>query len=279
MPIIDAVGDVELDPVAETLLTPLWARAHAGEVVPGLGFSDPYAEELLARVGVDERRVLTDHGNVAGTIHRTLVIDGLVRRFAAAHPDGAVVVSAGVGLCARDRRLAPDLPPTVRWVGLDAPEVVDVRRRLVGDDDPSTLVAGSAADPTWTEALPVDGAPTIVVAEGLLMYLDDDGLAGFLAGAARLPAGSEVVADVFHPKVALSGRHPIVKATGAEFRSGVRDGAELAGLVPGLELVAEHDVMERIGRPHRLAAAAFRLATRGGRTYHVAQLRVTGDAP
>ncbi len=270
------IPDHTLGPVAETLLTPLWARAHAAEVAPGLGFTDPYAVELLERTGFDSERVLRDHTTVAGTINRTLVLDGLVRSFLDRHGDEAVVVSAGVGLCARDRRLAPDGGDAVRWIGVDAAEVIAVRRELVGDDDPSTLVDGSVADADWTDDLPIAGRPTIVVAEGVLMYLDPEGLAGFLAGAARLPAGSEVVADVFHPKVALSDRHPIVKATGARFLSGVRDGAELAGLVAGYELVAEHDVMERIGRSQRLAAKAFRTATRGGRFYHVAQLRVTG---
>lgn len=266
--VIDGFG-----PVEETLFTPLWARAHAREVAPELDFEDLYAVEMLDRVGFDESRVLKDHGNVAGTIHRTLAIDGVVRDFVRRHGDEAVVVSAGIGLCARDRRLGPDLPLGVRWVGVDRPEVLDVRRELV-PDDASTLAPGSVAEATWADGLPVDGRPTLVVAEGLLMYLEPDELTAFLTGVAGLPAGSEMVADVFHPKIALSDRHPIVKATGARFRSGVRDGAELAGLVPGLTLVAEHDVMERIGRPHRVAAKAFRLATRGGRMYHVAHLRV-----
>lgn len=264
-----------LGPVEQTLLTPLWARANAPEVTPELRSSDPYAADLLARAGADGVGVLTDHSNVAGAIHRTLVLDDVVRGFARRRPDG-VVVSAGCGLCARDRRLAPDLPSTVSWVGVDAAEVVAVRRSLVPEDG-STLVAGSGAAADWTAALPLDDRPTLVVAEGVLMYLDDAGLRGFLTGAASLPAGSEVAADVFHSKVALSDEHPIVKATGATFLPGVRDGAELAGLVPGLALVAEHDVMERIGRAQRLAAKAFRTATRGGRMYHVAHLRVTGD--
>lgn len=262
-----------LGPVERTLLTPLWARAHAPEVTPELGFEDPYAADLLARAGADDVGILTDRSNVAGSIHRTLVIDDVVRSFAQRNPDG-VVVSAGCGLCARDRRLAPDLP-SVSWVGVDRPEVVAARRSLVPDDG-STLVEGSVASDDWTVGLPVASRPTLVVAEGVLMYLDDAGLRAFLSGVAGLPPGSEAVADVFHPKVALSDRHPIVKATGAKFLSGVRDGAELAGLVPGLALVAEHDVMERIGRAQRVAAKAFRTATRGGRMYHVAHLRTTG---
>ncbi|MFD7784150.1 hypothetical protein ACFV4Q_13785 [Streptomyces nojiriensis] len=54
------------------------------------------------------------------------------------------------------------------------------------------------------------------------MYLDPAGLRAFLASCRSAFPAAELVADFFHPKVALSGQHPIVKATGAQFRSGVR---------------------------------------------------------
>lgn len=267
-------SNAPLDAVAETLLTPLWARAHAREVAPELDFADPFARDLLERNGFEPDHVLTDHSNAAGSLHRTVIFDRITREFAGRHQD-AVVVAAGCGLCARDRRLGPDLPPTVRWIAVDSEDVIAVRRDLV-PDDPSDTVAADLGDPGWLRGLAVDDRPTLVLAEGVLMYLDDDGLDGFLTAVAGLTAGSEVVADVFHRRIALSGKHPIVKATGAEFRSGVRDSAELAGRVPGLEATGEHDVMERLGVAQRAAARAFRVATRGGRAYHVAQLRVTG---
>lgn len=261
------------DPVEETLLTPLWARAHAAEVAPEVGFSDPFATALLDEVGFDSQRVLKDHGNVAGALHRTVVFDDLVRRFVARHGERAVVVSAGCGLCARDRRLGAGLPAGVRWIGVDTAEVIAVRARLVPDDR-CELVAVSVDDAGWVGSLDIGDRPAIVLAEGVLMYLDDEGLRGFLGGVAALASGSEAVADVFHPRIAKSGRHPIVKATGAQFRSGAGRGTGLAALAPGLELVAEHDVMERIGRAQRVMANTFRTLTRGSRIYYVAQLRV-----
>lgn len=50
------------------------------------------------------------------------------------------------------------------------------------------------------------------------------GRASFLTSrrAGLGPGVVELVADCFHPRIALSDRHPIVKATGARFRSRTR---------------------------------------------------------
>lgn len=90
----------------------------------------------------------------------------------------------------------------------------------------------------------------------------------------RFGPGTELAADYFHPRVALSGRHPIVKATGARFRSGARNGRALAAVAPGWQLIAEYGVMESISARHRTAAVAFRFLTLSGRVYAVARLTV-----
>ncbi|MGW2587077.1 hypothetical protein ACWCYZ_38315 [Streptomyces virginiae] len=87
------------------------------------------------------------------------------------------------------------------------------------------------------------------------------------------------MADFFHPKAALSGRHPIVRATGARFRSGVRGGRGLAAVAPGWERLGDHRVMERISMGHRMAASLFRLLTLGAPACSAARLRATDRTP
>ncbi|MFF3013186.1 class I SAM-dependent methyltransferase [Streptomyces sp. NPDC057939] len=265
-----------LSGVAMTLLTPLYGRAHAAELLPGTAFRDPAAAAVLASTGYRAPEVLTDRGNAVGSIHRTIVFDGLTARFCRAHPD-AVVISAGIGLDTRADRLAGTLPPTVTWLGVDVPEVVELRARLLPRDR-ARVVAASITDPDWAgQLLPlVDGRrDVLVLTEGVLMYLDPAGLRSFLVSCRTAFPAAELVADYFHPKVALSGRHPIVKATGARFRSGARGGRGLAALAPGWESVGEHRVMERISIGHRAAAGLFRLLTLGAPPYSVARLRAT----
>lgn len=260
--------------VGETAMTPLYAKAKAAEVLPAAGLSDPLAAELLAAIGHDPDRVLRDRTNLHGTIYRTLAIDRVSVEFATRHPHGQLV-SVGIGLCTRHSRLADRVPATVDWIGVDTAEVIAVRRRYLRDD-PVRLVTGSIAVSSWTRDLDPDRA-TLVIAEGVLMYLDGDEVLRFLGAVRdRFGPGTEVVADIFHPRIALSGRHPIVKATGAQFRSGARNGAAFAALVSGYRLLVEYPVMERIGLPARFAARAFRLLTRGGRAYVIARVQVSG---
>lgn len=260
--------------VGETAMTPLYAKAKAAEVLPSAGLSDPLAGELLAAIGHDPDRVLRDRSTVHGTIYRTVKIDRVTVEFATRHPH-AQLISVGIGLCTRHSRLADQVPATIDWIGVDTAGVIAVRQRHLRED-PVRLVTGSITDSGWTTDLDPDRA-TLVIAEGVLMYLDGAGVLQFLGAVRdRFGPGTEVVADIFHPLIALSGRHPIVKATGAQFRSGSRNGVAFAALVRGYRLLAEYPVMERIGPAARFAARAFRLLTRGGRAYVIARVQVAG---
>ncbi|MFJ1706376.1 class I SAM-dependent methyltransferase [Kitasatospora sp. NPDC088346] len=258
--------------VASTLLTPLYGRAHARRLLPSTDFSDPLATAVLERTGYRPSEVLTDRSNALGSLHRAIVLDRLTTAFTTEHPD-ATVVSVGIGLCTRNARLADRVPDSVRWVGIDTPDVMTLRRRLLPDRG-IDLHAASVTDPDWTAALPAEPGPTLVIAEGLLMSLAPQDVAGFLDRTHRaLGPGTELLADLFHPWVVRSGRHPIVKATGARFHSGYRGCAGLAAAAPGWQPLGEHGVMERISPAHRATAYAFRLVGLGHPRYTVARLR------
>lgn len=263
-----------LTPVEETLLTPLWARAYAGDMLPELGFIDQHAVALIVRIDAPRSRILTDPDSVAGMVLRTIVFDRLTQEFVKRHPDAAIV-SVGVGLCARNLRLGPSFPSTVSWYGVDLPEVVALRHDLMPTDE-MPLVTASIGEPGFLDKLDLAGRPTLVLAEGVLMYLESGEVHTFLSECAeQLMPGSQVIADIFHPIVVASGMHPISWATGASLKSGVVDAAHLARIVPGFVAVGEHDVFEHIGTPYWLASTWTRWLTLGGRIYCVARLQRT----
>lgn len=262
-----------LSPLGETLLTPLYARAHAPDLLPELGFVDPHAVALIVRTQADTYNTLTDLSSVAGMVLRTMLYDRLTRQFAEAHPD-AVVVSVGVGLCARNLRLGPQLRG-VDWFGIDLPDVVDLRLELMPADE-MPLVAASVGQPGFLRHIRHEDRPTLVLAEGVLPYLTPWEVRTFLRECATLPAGSQLVADVFHPMVATFSLHPISWATGAPMKSGAVSARDLAGQAPGLEVVDEFELFNQIGGAPWMWAAWTKAVTWGGRLYCVAQLRTTG---
>lgn len=267
----DGVSTSALSPLGKTLLTPLYARAYAADLLPELGFIDQHAVALIVRVHAKRHELLTDLSSVAGMVMRTMLFDQLTREFTARYPN-ALIVAAGVGLCARNLRLAADMR-SADWVGVDLPEVIALRGELM-PADPMPLVAASVGRPGFLDEVDVDGRPTLVLAEGVLPYLSPAEVRVFLTECTRLPVGSQIVADVFHPIVSTFAMHPISWATGAPMRSGASSARDLASTVPGLRVAGEHDFMERIGGIPELWAAWTRSITWGGRLYTVAQLEI-----
>jgi O-methyltransferase involved in polyketide biosynthesis len=58
----------------------------------------------------------------------------------------------------------------VNWFDVDQPEVIELRRKLFPDRADYRMIACSVTDPEWLEQIPAT-VPTLVVAEGLFMYL------------------------------------------------------------------------------------------------------------
>ena len=63
-------------------------------------------------------------------------------------------------------------PPGIRWLDVDFPEVIELRRRLYPDRDGYEMIGASLADLQWVDTLPRD-RPVWIVAEGVTMYLSE----------------------------------------------------------------------------------------------------------
>jgi O-methyltransferase involved in polyketide biosynthesis len=128
----------------------------------------PSARALLVRATVPSvaRRCTRAQYLVALRAKR---LDDCCADFLVRHPD-AVVLHLGCGLDGRAFWLAP--PPSVLWSDLDQPGVIELRRRLSDDSERYRMIGSSVTDPRWLDQIPT-GRPTLVVAEGLLMYVGE----------------------------------------------------------------------------------------------------------
>ena len=154
-----------------TTLVTLYLRAYESHSRrPILG--DHIAAEAVDRIDYDFKRI---HRTSLPASNQYLValrakqLDDWCAAFLAHHAD-AVVLHLGCGLDGRGFRLAP--PPSVLWFDLDQPAVIELRRRLYDDTDSYRMIGSSVTDPQWLDHIPT-GRPTLVVAEGLLMYLQE----------------------------------------------------------------------------------------------------------
>lgn len=253
--------------VGSTLATALYARATGAQTFGVHEWDDPQARlawSELSRVagdqGIDvDALVLTDRMNVVGTIRRSQDMDDAVRAFADLH-GGITVVTLGIGLCNRAARLT-DLDAA--WIGIDSADVVALREAVV-PDDPTRLVAGSVVDKEWLdEVRPDPDRPTILVAEGLFMYLTRDQIAGILSRiGVHFPGPTRVVADLHH-SILAAPRASIAKLTGADFHYGAPSPKAFAALSPGWHVVGAEPTMGKITRTSAVMSRILGAITQG----------------
>ncbi|MEB3981757.1 class I SAM-dependent methyltransferase [Mycobacterium sp. 663a-19] len=154
-----------------TNLVTLYLRAYESRSQhPILG--DRAAAEAVDRIDYDFKRI---HRSSLPASNQYLValrakqLDDWAADFLARHPD-AVVLHLGCGLDGRAFRIG--VPPSVLWFDVDQPSVIELRRRLYDDTEGYRMIGSSVTDPGWLDEIPT-GRPTLVVAEGLLMYLTE----------------------------------------------------------------------------------------------------------
>lgn len=176
---------VELSGVSETLLGNLGRRAAAARA--GV-LDDPMAVQVVERLDYDF--TYASRGTRLHAI-RVATFDGAIRRFLIAHPAGTVV-ALGEGLETQFWRLDNR---QVRWLTVDLPETLALRRRLLPDDPRQSSHSGSALDLKWVDH--IDPADAILVtAQGLLPYFLREQVHTLIAAIAERLPGSLFVFDV-----------------------------------------------------------------------------------
>lgn len=180
----------ELTGVPETLLWTLYQRAAEARR-PDTALRDARAVELVEAIDYPfEERF--GHGELGQwQALRARCFDLEVTAFMRRHPDGTVV-ALGEGLETQFWRVDNG---RVRWLTVDLPEIVELRRRLLPPESPrQRMIGGSALERIWLDE--VDPAPGLLItAQGLLMYLEPTDVHRLVAAAATRFPGAAMVLD------------------------------------------------------------------------------------
>jgi len=223
---------VALTPEQETLLMTLYAKAQPDNPL----FFDPAAREILDGVDYGFARLHVPYKTVILVCQRAKKLDNVTRQFLTEHP-GGVVLQLGCGLDSRFLRLDDG---RVTWYDLDMPAVVELRRQFFTESERYQMIPASVTDPEWFDKVRASGRPVLVVAEGLLMYLDEDAVRQLVLRLRAAFPACRLIADVFSRMTARSAAgHPSLKQLGATVGWGVDDPRELEGWAPGIRLLEE----------------------------------------
>jgi O-methyltransferase involved in polyketide biosynthesis len=257
---------VTLTAEQETLLITLYAKAQPESPL----LFDPMARDILNRVDYDFARLRVPYKTVVLVCQRARKMDAVTRGFMDEHP-GGVVIQLGCGLDSRFWRVDDG---RVSWYDLDVPEVVKLRHQFFTESERYHVIASSVTDLEWVDTVAAAGRPVLVVAEGLLMYLDEADVRRLVLRLHQTFPGCRLIADVFSRLAARSATgHPSLKQTGATLGWGVDDPRELEAWAPGLRLLEEwyfsdDPDLARLSFGYRVAyrlAGAFKMVRRAHR--------------
>jgi O-methyltransferase involved in polyketide biosynthesis len=269
-----------LSAVPSTLRIPLAARACGDAMFPQLGVRDAYAASVLEQIRDEWHALPEDRATIYGILNRTRRFRSLAQEFLEQHP-GARVVNMGCGLSHYFQWLDDG---RCRLTDADLPEVLELRRELIPETDPRHDVCplDLTSDRWWEQlALPRNrrGAPVFLFTEGVLMYLEPQQVHAVISTFnERAPAGSMLAFDAMcWLGVGRAARHPSVRATGAEFRWGLRRTSELTEGHSRLRLHSAYRVLEGFGLPYTLFAPLV-LMVLGVPLYAVYALTATDGA-
>ena len=216
-----------------TNLVTLYLRAYESRSPrPILG--DRAAADAVDRINYDFKRIhraAQPWGNQFLVALRAKKLDVWTADFMHRHPD-AVVLHLGCGLDTRAFRINP--PPTVLWFDLDQPGVIELRRKLYDETDAHRMIGSSVTDPGWLEPIPT-GRPTLVVAEGLLMYLAEREVRELLGRLTDRFDSGELLFDTLSP----SGPRLSKIFTNGIVKWGIRDAHEIEAWNLGLRFIEQ----------------------------------------
>ncbi|HEX7428255.1 MAG TPA: class I SAM-dependent methyltransferase, partial [Mycobacterium sp.] len=142
----------------------------------------------------------------------------------------------GCGLDSRYFRLDPG--PGVEWYDVDYPDVATLRQQLYPEREHYHVVAASVTDPAWLADIPAD-RPTLMIAEGLTMYLTEEAGVALLRRIVEHAPSGELQFDAFN-RLGIKSQwtNRVVRRSGATLHWGIDRPDDIVKAVPGVRLLA-----------------------------------------
>lgn len=231
---------VSLTGVSETALLTLLVRAHEARR-PDRIIDDPMAVQLVDSIDFDFAKF--GYARRQDMALRARMFDRMTRDYLRDHPRGTVVALAE-GLQTSFYRLAnADVGHKFRWLTVDLPPVVELRRKLLPASDRVQTCAQSALDYSWMDPVDVDQG-VFITAEGLLMYLQPEEAMGLIRECAQRFPGGQMMFDLppaWFAAWARSGMRTSFRyrIPPMPFSLSPAQAADLVNTVPGVRVVRD----------------------------------------
>lgn len=185
--------------------TARWVAVYRAQETerPDALFRDPFARKLAGERGEQIAKSMPlGRDNSWSMVTRTCVIDDLVLEQVRSGVD--TVINLAAGLDSRPYRMK--LPPALHWIEVDLPEILAYKEEILRDDKPVCALerirldlSDAPARRALFSALGQKSQKTLVITEGLLIYLTTDAVAGLATDLATPPGFQTWIIDIASP--------------------------------------------------------------------------------
>ncbi len=167
---------IDLGPVQETLMLPLWARAQETKKDNPIVY-DTYAKNIVESIDYDFSQIeeghMAEHQGVWAI--RAYNFDNIIKAFIK-NNSKAAVINIGAGLDTTFQRVDAG---AVLWINIDLPDVIAMRQKLIQQElipesEREMTIAKSIFDFTWIDdiSLWTKDRSILFMAAGVLMYFE-----------------------------------------------------------------------------------------------------------
>jgi len=224
---------------------------------PDAHFRDPFARRLAGERGEQIAKSMPlGRDNDWSMITRTYLGDQLINEQVRQGVD--MVVNLAAGLDARPYRM--QLPPTLKWVEVDLPEILAYKEEILRDEKAVCSLERIRADLSSAAArrdlfaeLGRRSSKALIITEGLLIYLTSDDVAGLAKDLAVPPGFQSWILDIASPGLLrfLAKRMAKQLSAAAPFKFAPPEGPDF--FIPyGWKPVEVHSYLKNAARLKRL---------------------------
>jgi len=222
-----------IDPVRNISDTALWVAIYRAResARPDAAFRDPYAARLAGPRGEEIARSMPFMEKASWSfVGRTWLVDTMLAREIQQGAD--MVVNLAAGLDARPYRM--DLPPSLQWIEVDLPEMIDYKESVLAGEQPHCALERVRLDLSDVQGrralfdrLGRRAKRVVVITEGLIIYLTADGVRELARDLAAPPSFQRWITDLASPGLVKMIRKNVAErldAVGAVLQFGPEEG-------------------------------------------------------
>ena len=209
---------INLSSTASTLLITLYSRAAMSKNNRIL--EDKKAEEIISLAGYDEKKLQVSLKLQALLTLRAYIIDEYTKDFINRCDGDCTVIQLGCGLDSRYIRINNK---KIKWYDLDLYGTMEMRKKYYKNSNNYKMITSNVCNLSWFEEIETFDKPTLIIGEGLFMYLNEEENKLVISEIAKKFKNCEFIFDIFSPlSVKFSRFAPSLRRVNANLKFGYK---------------------------------------------------------